>query len=69
MENGTHAEETNADGNLDDSIVMPLLLFHFPPHAFFLLTASNLFLSIQNKTITLRLDLSLNPFRSALSQS
>lgn len=26
VENGTHAEETNAEGNLDDSIVMPSLL-------------------------------------------
>lgn len=26
VENGTHGEETNAEGNLDDSIVMPSLL-------------------------------------------
>ncbi len=30
VENGTHAEETNAEGNLDDSIVMPSLLSCFP---------------------------------------
>lgn len=33
VENGTHAAETNEDGNLDDSIVMPSLL-SFPPSCF-----------------------------------
>lgn len=38
VENGTHAEETNAEGNVDDSIVMPSILSFFP--SCFLLTLS-----------------------------
>ncbi|KAI3354427.1 hypothetical protein L3Q82_018942, partial [Scortum barcoo] len=36
VENGTHAEETNAEGNLDDSIVKPSSLSFNPPHTVFL---------------------------------
>lgn len=36
VENGTHAEETNAEENPDDSIVMPSILSFPPHHAVFL---------------------------------
>lgn len=54
VENGTHVEETNANGNLDDSLVMPPLLSFPPLHALCRFTVSHLFLSIQyNQTISL----------------
>lgn len=68
VENGTHTEETNAEGNLDDSTVMPFLL-SLSNYALFLTLCLPFSFSIQYNLTVFLLSIPVNlkrlliPFR------